>query len=139
MLGDIAPMMDALVALEETVHEDLIVKRWRPTTIDPPMLWNFVDDSPYEHRDQSRVRDELRLITSIGIRHSDVSEEMAAVETYADAFRRTIDPALDTNQPLGGTCFSATRTRMRLALDRFGGVDVLCAEFHLTIWLDRHI
>jgi len=139
MPGQLGPMMDALVALERQVHTDLIVSRWRPTSIEPPQLWNWLGDSPLEHRDQSRVRDELHIIAAIGIPHSDVEEEMAAVETYIEAFWSVVDPALDSNQPLDGTCFSATRTRTRLALDRFGGTDVLCAEFHLMVRLDRHI
>lgn len=136
--ASIAVAIDQLVALEETVHPDLRLYRWRPQGHpELPALWNWLVDSPQDIKDNAHLRDTLDLRVQIGVAHSDVDEQMASIEIYADAFRAVVDPALRQNCTLEGTVEYAKRTSMRTALDRFGQLDVLCVEFRMEIQLTR--
>lgn len=136
--GSLALLMDALYALEQTVHTDLVTYRWRPqSTPDLPAIWNWLLRAPKTDTSTIGVRDTLHLLAVIGIRHTNVDEQMADVETYGDAFRAVVDPAMMTNQPLSGAATKATRSEMRNSLDEFGPTGVFCVEFELHIQLDR--
>jgi len=139
--ASLGTVMTHLIALEEKVHDDLHVYRWRPRVPDLPCLWNWIPDAPFEQRDTGRFRDNVTITAQIGIRHSDVDEEMAALEEYADAFRFLIDPALHTIHPLGAKW--AKRQTMRLLGVTFGegegAIPVLVIEFPILVQLDRMI
>lgn len=137
LTGSLAFMMDKLVELEQDVHSDLRVYRYRPRTPDLPCLWNWIQSAPFELMDQQRFRDNITVLTQIGIAHTDVDEEMAKLEEYADAFRTVIDPALHTIRPLGAKW--AKRDDMRMVSVDFGELGVLAVEFPILIQLDRQI
>lgn len=137
-LWSLSETMDLLVELENTVHADLTVVRWRPrANIELPALYNWFDPSEAEFKDQAKRRDTLRLVAIVAVEHSDDDEEMAKVEVYADAFRQTIDAAFnERGGPLSGAR-RAERNNMQLLVDDFAGVNALCIGFELEIWLDR--
>ena len=141
LVGSLRAMMDNLVELERHVHPDLRPYRWRPRLPDLPCLWNWIPDAPFEQRDLGRVRDNVTVVPTIGVRHTDVDHEMALVEEYADAFRALIDPALNTKHPLGAQW--AKRQTMRMAGVTIGAGDgaipVLVVEFPILVQLDRMI
>lgn len=143
--ASIAIAIDQVVALEQTINAslpdgatELVVYRWRPQGIpDVPALWNWLVESPQDIKDLAHLRDRLDLRIQIAVAHTNVDEEMAAIELYADAFRATVDPALRENCTLDGTVEYAKRISMRTALDRFNQIDLLCVEFALEIQLTR--
>lgn len=137
--GSLRLFMDALVAVEETVHPDLRVYRWRPRTIELPAIYNWVPDAPFEQRDLTRFRDTLTVLSRVAVRHSDVDDEMVKVEEYADAFRERLDAEFHQNQPLEGAATRVIRTGMGTVLDTFNEIDVLCVEFRSQAQLDRLI
>lgn len=139
--GSLTLLMDELVGLEETVHEDLAVYRWRPRSpdLEGGMIWNDLGQSPFNVMDVRRWRDTINLIVSVGIRHTDVDEEMNRLEVYADAFRDVVDDALWNSQPLNNTTKRAHRTGMRMKQEQFNNIPVLALEFQFEMWLDRQI
>lgn len=141
LTGSLAITMTNLFELEQNVHTDLRVYRWRPRVPDLPCLWNWIPDAPFEQRDTGRFRDNVTILAQIGIRHTDIDEEMAALEEYADAFRYLVDPALNSHRPLGGQ--RAWRMNMRLLGMDFGAgegaIPVLVVEFPIQVQLDRMI
>lgn len=137
--GDLAPVMDALVAVENTVHADLRVYRWRPLQVELPALFNLLGESPAAIRDQVTHRETVHVIARIAIRPTDADEEMARLETYIDAFRSVVDRALYRQDPLAGTLRMAKRTGLNGTVDQFGQAPVLCADFPLEFQLDRRI
>lgn len=145
--GSLASFMNALVALEQSAAAqilsessiDMRVYRWRPNTIELPALWNWMGPSPYEQRDLSRFRDTLTILTRVGVRHTDVDEEMAQLELIADGFREVADPALASWRPLSGSATATIRRGMGMAVDRFNDVPVLCIEFSIEARMDRQI
>ena len=97
------PLIDGLYDLEQDVHPDLSVDRWRRSDLpDLPAIWNWVPSpSELELTDQAQHRDTFNVSAYIGVRHSDSDEEMGAIELYADAFMAAVDPALHSRPPLG--------------------------------------
>lgn len=139
--GSLRDFMDAWVGLEQTVHPDLRVYRWRPSMMpELPALYNWMTDAPHEVRGTGGlVRDTITLLCRIAIRHTDVDEQMAVIEIFADAFRNVVDTALrfPSQSPLTGIALSADRTGMRTVLDTFNETDVMCIEFSVQAKLDR--
>ena len=141
--GSLVPLMDNLVALEETVHPDLIVYRWRPREF-PQLdsggaIYNWIGADTFQVFDVAHWKDIVQIVVRAGIRHTDVNDEMAQIEVYADAFRDVIDGALWRNQPLGGAAKKGARTGMRLTEDTFNTIPVLAIEFTLEFELLRTI
>lgn len=132
-------VMDALFALEQTVHDDLKVYRWRPRAKpELPALWNWAPQTAdFEQRDQAQHRDVFRISAYIGIHHSDSDEEMAALETYGDAFRAVVDPDFNRNEPLDGAVVWAKRSGQVPVLDEFPNQSVLCLELPMEFWVHR--
>jgi hypothetical protein len=141
LTGSLTTVMTNLVATEQAVHPDLRVYRWRPRVPDLPCMWNWIPTAPFEQRDTARWRDNVTIQVQIGIRHTDVDDEMAKLEEYADAFREVMDAALHTMHPLGAVW--AKREGMRLLGVEFGSgenaIPVLVVEFPILVRLDRMI
>jgi hypothetical protein len=132
--------MDALVDLEETVHPDLRVYRWRPRgQPQTPCVYNWIDPTDFEQKDLANFQDTFELRCFVAIEHGDDEQEMASVEAYADAFRFTIDPALHRNPPLDGACNWAQRKRLYMAIDKFNQVDLQAIVFPVEVRLNRII
>lgn len=143
-VATLTQIMDRLVELENTIHDDLVVYRWRPSGT-PQLdsggsLWNWLGTTPNQVIDTGTWRDPLTVIATVGIRHTDNDEDMARIEEYADAFILTVDPEFDHVRPLGGATRRATRENMQMAEVQFEeGISVLAIQFVLTIERDRHI
>jgi hypothetical protein len=141
LTGSLATVMSRLVELEKQVHDELRVYRWPPRVPDLPCIWNTMPSAPFEQRDTGRFRDNLNISVRVGIRHTDVDEQMAKLEEYADAFRFVIDPALWTHNPLGAKW--AIRQDMRIIPVTFGAdpevLHVIALEFPIQVQLDRMI
>jgi len=138
--GSLRELMDALVIVEQGIHDDLAVYRWQPLGIpELPALWNWMSPSTFEIRDQMRWRDTVTITVRIGLAHTDVDADMEMIEIYADAFRDAIDDALYNGRPLGGTVTWAERAGMNMAAFEFNQIAVLGIEFPLNFRLDRHI
>lgn len=146
--GSLRIAMDALCALEQTISaalpaegtvaqqaaRQLTFHRWRPQEMpDLPAVWNWMPESPNDKRSNAHMRDKVDLRVQIGVRHTNVDEQMAEIEIYADVGRQVFDQAFQTNCTLDGTVELAQRKSMRTALDRFNGIDVLCVEFALQL------
>ena len=144
----LSELMDELVALEQTIVADgepaLRVYRWTPYSApELPAVWNWLLPSPGGQVDVSGVRweDTFNIAVRLGIRHTDVNEEMARLEKYADAFVEAIDLALSGNfrgtPVLGGTAQQAKRLDVRMADWPFNQVRVLGIEARLECRVDR--
>lgn len=134
-------VMDNLVELENEIHDDLVVYRWRPQDV-PQLdsggaLWNWLGRTSNQNIDTATWRDPLNIIVRIGIRHTDLEEDMALIEDYADAFILKVDPVLNSLRPLGVR--RAVRNDMGMVEDSFNAIPVMAVEFTLTIERDRHI
>jgi hypothetical protein len=137
--GSLTKLMDEVVALEENVHDDLRVYRWRPYTADAPCIWNWLTGSPFTVKTNITWRDDVNLVAVIALNHVEVEQDMSLVEEYVDAFRDVVDDALWQNQPLNNTAKRAQRTSMNMAAVELNGIPLLCVELPLTFQLDRLI
>jgi hypothetical protein len=156
--GSLKALVDQIVALEAqvqtrvnsgnnggtylTANQLLRTYRWQPHVVQPPALWNWIGNAPYEQRDQTRFRDNVQVLVRIGILHGDTDQEMVDLETIADHARDMIDPALNKRQnpgPLGGAATWAIRQGMRTAVWDIGGVQLLGIELPLMCQLDRQV
>lgn len=133
-------IMDNIVAMEELVHDDLLVYRWRPPG--PPQMerggaiWNWIGRAPNEKIDTATWRDTFPIIVRLGIRHSDQAYDMDKFETYCDAFTLRCDAMLDSMRPLAGR--RAKRLDMGMVEDAFNEIPVMAMEFVLAIERDKH-
>lgn len=140
-------VMDEVVALAEEVrdeieaqgHKRLRVYRWRPNRIELPAIYHWLapGGSPGEKHTVAHRRDTLNLLQRVAVRHTDVNEEMAQLETYSDIAVDLLDRRLDSHAPLGG--HRANRQSMATVLDTFNDVDVLCMEYVINAEFDRVI
>jgi hypothetical protein len=140
--GQLERFIAELVALERTVDPGIRAYPFKPPRApELPAIWNWLPgESPQEKQTATmpaRVRDTIRISALLGVKHSDVDEEMYALVRYADAFMAVVDPAFDRNQPLNGSVHRIKRTGLRTAIDDFPGVEVLCFEFFIEAQLDR--
>jgi len=137
-------VMNALVAIGKDVSERVVVYRWRPVT--PQLengraaLYHMIDESPHTPYDIYHEQDDLRINARIGIRHSDVDDEMALLEFFTSEYLNKMDPALKRIRPLGVPAVKkAWRPTMRMLEDEFNGVPVLAMEFPLIFTIHREI
>lgn len=140
--GPLERAMDGLEALERTINDSLpagrrtlVVARWRPLELpDLPAIWNWQPTlSPTESQDSAANRDEFLISAYIGVEHTDDSEQMAAVETYADVACQVLDLDFRNSPFLGGGVQLARRQGRRLVVDTFGQTPVLCVELPLRL------
>ena len=137
-------IMNALVQVGKDASDKLIVYRWRPTQpqleVGTGTLYHMLGDSPHTPADIYHEQDDLLINARIGIRHSDVDDEMAMLELLTSEYINKIDPALKRIRPLGTMAVKkAWRLNMRMLEDDFGGIPVLCMEFPLTFTIHREI
>ncbi len=147
--GSLGVLMDELMKAEDPGLNNvlpqgtkkLVVYRWRPRTIDPPCLYHMVGSAPFTQMDVGRWRDTINIILRVAIPLTNDAEDMEAIETYTDAVRLVLDPAIGkTGRPLNGAATWAERTDMRVhTVDDFDGITYLCSEFLLQFRLDRMI
>jgi len=136
--GSLKSFMSELVALERTVHDDLRVYRWRPIGVpELPALYNWMPTSTFVQKDLARWADNPRVLVRIAIAHSEIDEDMASLEDYADHFRAVTDAEFQHGNPLNGTCRRAERVGMNTVLDRFNDIDLLCIEFPIQAEIHR--
>jgi hypothetical protein len=142
LIFPLTPIMDALEAVERDVHPDAIVYRWRPNA--PQLengvciIYNQVGETPHRHADIYHEQDDLTILARVGVRHSDVPDEMAMVETFATAFIQKMDPALKRIHPLGtAKVLKASRPSFRMLEDEFNDIPVLAIEFPLVFTIHR--
>lgn len=146
---DLAPMFVELVDLEQQVSDaakaadaadEIRVYPWRPSQYpELPALWNWIDDGSYEIVDTARADDLLIVTATLGVRPADMGESMDRLMRLTDHFRHVVDPALRTNQPLGGTAKRAKRVVTRTSFDDFNDVPVMCMDMLLRIELAQII
>lgn len=138
-LGYLGTLMDALVGLENTISQDLHVTRWRPLSVDPPHLYNWLVPSPADIPAVGIARDTLELSIRIVVPSSDIDEQTAMLETYYDLARDVIDS--DVIRPresvLKTAAHKAERVRSRNILDTFNDIEYLGLELVLQVELRR--
>jgi hypothetical protein len=139
-----AEIMNAVVSIGRDVSERLVVYRWRPHT--PQLengggaLYHMLGDTPHTPADIYHDQDDLLINARIGIRHSDVDDEMKVLELFTSAYVNKMDPQLKRIRPLGVPAVKkAWRPTMRMLEDEFNGVPVLAVEFPLTFTIHREI
>jgi hypothetical protein len=137
-------IMNSLVTIGKDISERLVVYRWRPVT--PQLetgrgaLYHMVDETPHTPYDIYHEQDDLRILARIGIRHSDVDDEMALLEVFTSAYLNKMDPQLKRIRPLGVPAVKkAWRPTMRMLEDEFNGIPVLAMEFPLIFTIHREI
>lgn len=137
--GDLAPFMDALVGLEETISDDLTVERWRPYNPNTPLLYNWLLPSPAAIPATMTEQDTLNFAIRVVLRRTDADETGAAVEQYYDLVRDVIDSDLiqPSQSQLRSVCHFAKRTSSRTVIDTFNEIDYLAVEFTLQAELRR--
>ena len=123
---------------------DLRVYPWRPSGYpELPAIWNWIDDGSYELDDTARATDTLVVTVTIGVRPADLDEIMDRLVVLTDVALGVLDPALWTNQPLGGTAKRAKRLRMATRIDQFLVNDreapVMCMDLPIEVHLSRFI
>lgn len=141
--GSLRVAMDALCALEAQINDripdpvrKLAMYRWRPQEMpDLPALWNWMPEAPEDKLSNAHLRDKLDLRIQVGIEHTNVDEQMAAVEDYFDIVGQVVGQALQQPAPLDETVNSADIKGARTVLDRFNQIDLLCIEFRLELQL----
>lgn len=137
-------IMDGIVKIAKDVDERVIVYRWRPLKpqLEPGTcsLYHMLGQTPHTPADIYHEQDDLLINARIGIRHSDVDDEMAMLERFTSAYLNKMDPQLKRIRPLGiGAVKKAWRPSMRMLEDEFNGVPVLAMEFPLTFTIHREI
>lgn len=138
-------IMDSLVRVGKEIGEErLIVYRWRPNQIQlesgKGSLYHSIGETPHTPADIYHDQDDLLITARIGMRHSDVEDEMALLEVLVSEYITRIDPALKRIRPLGTVSVKrAWRTSMRMLEDEFNGIPVLAVEFPLTFTIHRMI
>ena len=136
----ITDFMNALVELEESVHDDLVVYRWRPLNIQTPAVYNWIPGGPHTQFAVDTEKDMITVLARIAIQHSDSDQEMAMIESYAASFINRIDPALKRIRPLRTQPVKrAWRANFRLVEDRFNDIPYLAAEFPIEIEMMRTV
>lgn len=137
-------IMNGLMVIANDVDERVIAYRWRP--IKPQLetghavLYHMIGDTPHANYDIYHEQDDLLINARIGIRHSDVDDEMAMLEQFTAVYVNRIDPALKRIRPAGIPAVKkAWRVSMRMLEDEFNGVPVLCMEFPLVFTIHREI
>lgn len=137
--GDLVTLMDELVALEEQVHPDLTVYRWRPFAAPQfPAIYNWMQFSPFEVMTTATWMDTINISARVAVPYSpEYTEDM---ELYVNAFRDVVDDRLWKSQPLGGRAYRARRTGMQTMDDVFeGAVHALAVSFIIECEMDRVI
>lgn len=137
--------MDAIVEIEEDVHDNLVVYRWRPPG--PPQLemgggaiYNWVPGGPHEIFSVDTWKDFITLQVRVGVRHTDSNDEMRLVELFGSLLVHKLDFALHRIWPMGHPVIKkARRTGFRLVEDTFGDVTVLAVECPVEIEFHRII
>jgi hypothetical protein len=143
----IAAMMEQLVALEREVsdaakaanaRDEMRVYEWRPSKLpELPAIWNWIDDGSYKIVDTARADDIIVVTATIGVKPSDVAENMGRLVRLTDHFREVVDPALWHRQPLAGTANSAKRVVTRTSFDEFDGIPVMCMDMLVRVELSQ--
>lgn len=152
--GKLTALIAAVRALHEQVaadvlavlDEELRVYDWRPRgAVELPALYLWMGNSPYAVQDMATGQDSVLLLPRIGIRHTDVDEEMALLTKLVDSYMYVVDVALWEAQNdrsktlLDGVALRAVRGGMRPIGDTFGEIPVLAMELPLTVDLNRRI
>lgn len=137
-------IVNGLMVIANDVDERVIVYRWRPTKpqleVGHAILYHMIDETPHTPADIYHEQDDLRINARIGIRHSDVDDEMAMLELFTSKYLNRIDPALKRIRPSGIPAVKkAWRPSMRMLEDEFNGVPVLAMEFPLVFTIHREI
>lgn len=125
--GEIAPALREWVALEQQFKEnleaegrELRIYPWHPTALpETPCIWNLIDTGDYELIDTARADDLIFLATTVAVRPSNFDQDMDQLVELIDIFRRTVDPAMAENPPLGGTVTEGRRVLTRPAFPEF--------------------
>lgn len=145
----IAPMLNALVALEQQVSaaaaaldpdDELRVEMWRPTAKpELPGLWNWIDDGSYEIVDTARADRIIIVTATIAVPPGDHGETMDRLVRLTDIFLDIVDPALNQNQPLDGTAKKAKPIVTRTSGDEWGPIQALCMDTLIRVELPKII
>jgi hypothetical protein len=91
------------------------------------------------------VRDTITIAARVAIPYSDVTDEMASLEQYADIFRGLVDGELlkamtsPGGGPLGGTVTRAWRSGINTVSESFNNINALAIELPIVCQLRRLI
>lgn len=140
-LGSLGTFMDALVGLEATVDPNLCVYRWRPTNVEVPAIYNWINPSPADIPAIGIVHDRLMISVRILVAASDLDEQTAAIETYYDEARDVIDADLirPAESVLRAAAHETQRTTTRSVTDIFNDITYLGLELVLQVDLRRNL
>lgn len=128
--------------LIDTTIPSIQVHRWRPTSINPPSVYNLISPSPFQQMDQLRWRDTINILVRIAVAYGEDSSEMYILEPLTDVFRQQIDPLLAGSvgtRPFNGAAEWAERSDMRSVEDQFNDIPYACMEFVIQARMDRMI
>lgn len=137
---DLAPMFAALVNLEQQVADEARVANpadevrvypWRPVKFpELPAIWNWIDDGSYEIPATGLGDDRIIVTVTIGVRPSNIAEDIEDLVRLTDVFRRVTSPALNSRPVLEGTALEAKRVVTRTGIDQWGedGPMAMCMD-----------
>lgn len=154
--GSLKALMDGIAALEQEVVEaikaetgdDVHLYRWRPrgAMIELPALYNWLaPTAPEDEPDIASIRDTVTIAARLAIPYSNVGDEMASVELYADIFREIVDPKVHNAtitegvRPLGGAATRVWRSGINTVAESFNQINALAIELPLVCQLRRVI
>lgn len=144
-----AGMMAGIVSLEQQVAEaakeanerdEPRVYEWRPTGApELPAIWNWITDGSYEVIDTARGDDTVVVTATIGVKPTDLPENMGQLVRLTDVFRSIVDPALKGSLPLDASVRYAKRLTTRTHIEDFDGLYVLCMDMLIRCELTASI
>lgn len=135
--------IDALTAVEATIHPSLNVYRWWRADMQLPAVWNWLtpgdtETPPVGGGDMAgcRVRDLLRVTVSIGVDPTAVAGEgdMLEIEEYADLAIPLLNAAVYSRNPLDQR--EARRRGGQVIADQLGDASILTIELPIEVYLD---
>lgn len=131
-MGQLATFITALTALENTIDAtNLTVYQWRPVTIQPPCVYNWILASPSDIPATQTVVDTMNFAVRVVVATSDIDEEEASAAAYFDLVRQVLDRDLiePHKSTLNQAAHYARRTTTRTLTDTFNEIPYLAMEF----------
>lgn len=138
----LAYLIEQLVALEQRVAAQAAtdhgmtvrVYPWRPPTIEPPAIYNWLSPSTAEFRDTtSHSREQtFNIAARCAVPNTDSDEQMSRLAKLGDTFREVVEAAIVLPQPLNDAAKWIDLPTVAMVPDEFAGQPYLALEFAVS-------